>query len=506
MKMNKKLIALFLIISVLVLSMTLFACNKAENDPGENKVVYQIPDGLTINVAIYNNDMLLGTIINGTFTNVEQHKITMNTTNSFGTESSVVYIGYKVSDLISSLGITLPEITGVWAYASDNYLIQAENIENAYITIGMEEDGVFVVDNKGPRYISDSNSAVSSTINQFIAKIVFNYVKPAEEPNGNNGENTGGDTPVVVEDVVVKLNVDMTQGTKTNTITVPFAIMADDVTNVTYDNKGTIYYGFTLHNILRSMGKQKQDGTTMTFINNYESVGFVCSDDDEAGDYSARVFTKAEIESTENYIKIVRDGDATRCFSDLGEPTEGATTYRHKLKHITKIVVYGTDAATLELTWKAVAPLTVDMTQGTKTNTITVPFTTVAPNVTNIIYDNKGTKLYGFTLSAILRSMGKQKQDGTTMTFINNYESVGFVCSDDEEAGDYSARVFTKSEIESAENYIYIVKDGNTSRCFSDLGEPSEGATTYRHKLKNITSIVVYGTDAATLELTWPEV
>ena len=135
-----------------------------------------------------------------------------------------------MSDLISSLGITLPEITGVWAYASDNYLIQAENIENAYITIGMEEDGVFVVDNKGPRYISDSNSAVSSTINQFIAKIVFNYVKPAEEPNGNNGENTGGDTPVVVEDVVVKLNVDMTQGTKTNTITVPFAIMADDVT------------------------------------------------------------------------------------------------------------------------------------------------------------------------------------------------------------------------------------------------------------------------------------
>ncbi len=65
----------------------------------------------------------------------------------------------------------------------NNYLIQAENIENAYITIGMEEDGVFVVDNKGPRYIiSDSNSAVSSTINQFIAKIVFNYVKPAEEP------------------------------------------------------------------------------------------------------------------------------------------------------------------------------------------------------------------------------------------------------------------------------------------------------------------------------------
>ena len=87
MKMNKKLIALFLIISVLVLSITLFACNKVENDPGENKVVYQIPDGLTINVAIYNNDMLLGTIINGTFTNVEQHKITMNTTNSFGTES-----------------------------------------------------------------------------------------------------------------------------------------------------------------------------------------------------------------------------------------------------------------------------------------------------------------------------------------------------------------------------------------------------------------------------------
>ncbi len=67
----------------------------------------------------------------------------------------------------------------------------------------------------------------------------------------------------------------------------------------------------------------------------------------------------------------------------------------------------------------------------------------------------KALRLYGFTLSAILRSMGKQKQDGTTMTFINNYESVGFVCSDDE-SGDYSARVFTKSEIEEVPKTTFI--------------------------------------------------
>jgi hypothetical protein len=184
MKMNKKLIALFLIISVLVLSMTLFACNKAENDPSNdtnltppetlNPTTYQIPTDLTINVEIYDGIELLGTAVNASFANIEQHKLRMDTINSYGTETSVVYIAYKLTDIVTALNITLPEINGVFAVASDNYTIEAENIDRAYITIGTEVNGAFVADADSPRYIADNLSTDSKLINKKIAKVVIN--------------------------------------------------------------------------------------------------------------------------------------------------------------------------------------------------------------------------------------------------------------------------------------------------------------------------------------------
>jgi hypothetical protein len=178
MKMNKKLLALFLVISVLVLSMTLFACNKVETDPADDvnntPNAYQIPADLNINVEIYNGIELLGTAVNASFANVEQHKLSMNTVNDYGTTTSVVYIAYKLTDIVTALDLTLPEINSVYAVASDNYIVEAKNIANAYITIGLEEDGAFVADADSPRYVSDSQSTESKSINKKLAKVIFN--------------------------------------------------------------------------------------------------------------------------------------------------------------------------------------------------------------------------------------------------------------------------------------------------------------------------------------------
>lgn len=305
MKMNKKLIALFLIISVLVLSMTLFACNNVENDPGENKVVYQIPDGLTINVAIYDGIELLGTAVNASFANIEQHKLRMDTINSHGTETSVVYIAYKLTDIVTALNITLPEINGVFAVASDNYTIEAENIDRAYITIGTEVDGAFVADADSPRYIADNLSTDSKLINKKIAKVVIN-------------------DPLTTVNVNVELyDNDTHLGTITNNTLEKVA--RQTITMTTVNSKGNettvTYLGYKLSDIAAKL----RDVTLPTITN----VRSLTSDD--------RVVDADNIDNA--YITIgkivdgdfVADADAPRYLSD-STSTESKSVNKHLVK------------------------------------------------------------------------------------------------------------------------------------------------------------------------------
>lgn len=326
--MKKTLLVLVLVASVLALSFNLLACDKPEAP--EEKAAFAIPESLNINIELSNGYKSLGTITKDVLKDVEQRQVTMTTTNDFGTTTSRVYVAYKLTDILDELDIDVT-VDNVNSIASDNKAISATNITNAYISIGEVQDGAFVEDDSAPRYISDSTSTSSKTVNKKLDKVVFNYA--------------------------YNLSVHMTQGTKTNDIIVPFTTVAPDVATITHDyvkdGVTTKYDGFNLKDILISMGKIKSDNSVMHFIEDYISVGFVCSDDEAGKDYSARVFTKAEIESAESYIRIVKDGNTARSFSDLGEPTEGAKTNRHRLKDITKIIVNGKDAATLEISWVA---------------------------------------------------------------------------------------------------------------------------------------------------------
>lgn len=327
--MKKTLLVLVLVASVLALSFNLLACDKPEAP--EVNSGYPIPEGLNINIELINGNTSLGTITNETLKDVDQQKVTMNTVNSYGTQSTVVYIAYKLTDIIDKLDITLPTISRVRSLASDNWVIDAANITNAYITIGTEESETFKTDEDAPRYITDSTSEDSSSINKSITKITFNYVE---------------------------LNIETTIDGEAKSFTVPNSRVASDVEVLTHeDNKGRKFDGFNLKDILKSVATKKKGSPLVSHIEDYTSIGFVCSDDKDGEDYSKRIFTKAEIESADNYIRIVKeitkDGSIeTRCFSDLGEPS-GVTkdTYRDRLKKITKIVVNGTDAKTLEISW-----------------------------------------------------------------------------------------------------------------------------------------------------------
>lgn len=329
-KTKKTLLVLVLVASVLALSFNLLACDKPAP---EEKAAFAIPESLNINIELSNGYKSLGTITKDVLKDVEQQQVTMETVNTAGATTSKVYVAYKLTDILDELDIEIT-VDNVKSIASDakKFEVKAANITNAYITIGEVQDGAFVEDDSAPRYISDSTSTSSKTINKQLDKVVFNYA--------------------------YNLSVHMTQGTKTNDIVVPNVAFepVKDVKIITHDyvkdGVTTKYDGFNLKDIILSMGKKGQTGDKY-FITDYTSVGFVCSDDKADEDYSARVFTKAEIESAESYIRIVKDGNTARSFSDLGEPTEGAKTYRHKLKNITKIIVNGKDAATLEISWVA---------------------------------------------------------------------------------------------------------------------------------------------------------
>lgn len=150
--MSKKLITILLAVA-LVLSVALaFTACKDKTEP------YPIPDNLTIDISLYNGDTLLGTISKDTLKDIAQEKITISVTNDYGTNTDSVYIGYSVTAIAAKLGITLPQnITSVKTVASDNpaklFETEVTSLDNAYITIGFEEDGKFSADEKAPRFI-----------------------------------------------------------------------------------------------------------------------------------------------------------------------------------------------------------------------------------------------------------------------------------------------------------------------------------------------------------------
>lgn len=75
------------------------------------------------------------------------------------------------------------------------------------------------------------------------------------------------------------------------------------------------------------------------------------------------------------------------------------------------------------------------------------------------------------------------------MSFVEDYTVVMFVCSDDEETDDYSARAYTKAEVDSNDGVV-VAYDKGKARIMSALGDTNP--STCRNNLKNVTTINIY--------------
>lgn len=319
-----KILTFVLIVALGLLAFT--ACGAPAEQPEARG--YNIPAELNIAVGLYNGNELLGTIAKEDFAGVTQEKITMTTKNSMGTEKTVTYLAYNVAGIVAKKSLTVPAFTAIKTLATDNYIndFNMTDLSGLYITVGFEKDGAFEADADAPRLVTDKNSASSKSVTRLLSKIVLNPV-------------------------AFGLTVKMTQGTKVNDIAISSEVIPVKH-SVTKGEITTDYKGYNLKDIIANMTKIKKDNTVMNLVGDYAKVGFVCSDDETGKNYDARVFTKAEIESAEKYVRLVADGEVTRCFSDFAD-TE-PKTYRNNLKKITSIVVYNADNSvncTFEFTW-----------------------------------------------------------------------------------------------------------------------------------------------------------
>ncbi len=362
--MSKKILSIILIIAVaLVAAVALTACNKP----------FAIPEDLTIDIEIYNGETKLGTVTRETLEGVKQENVEMATTNSVGTEETSVFVAYSFKAIAEKLNIELPsEISSVKVFASDGYkdVFEITSLDNAYISIGFMDGKEFSADEKAPRFISDKTSKSRNSIAKFAKKIIINPL-PEEEggdegDGGQGGENEGEQTLAYIlsltweNENTLKIDFEDRSGdsVKNNTLALStpnadgetmrkiddegYANLGSNL-YISYEHQGkngtTTYYGYKLGDILANLGKVNKSNEWMSFVEDYTVVMFVCSDDKETDDYSARAYTKAEVDSNDGVVVAYDKGNGkTRIMSALGDTNP--STYRNNLKNVTTINIY----------------------------------------------------------------------------------------------------------------------------------------------------------------------
>lgn len=362
--MSKKILSIILIIAVaLVAAVALTACNKP----------FAIPEDLTIDIEIYNGETKLGTVTRETLEGVKQENVEMATTNSVGTEETSVFVAYSFKAIAEKLNIELPsEISSVKVFASDGYkdVFEITSLDNAYISIGFMDGKEFSADEKAPRFISDKTSKSRNSIAKFAKKIIINPL-PEEEggdegDGGQGGENEGEQTLAYIlsltweNENTLKIDFEDRSGdsVKYNTLALStpnadgetmrkiddegYANLGSNL-YISYEHQGkngtTTYYGYKLGDILANLGKVNKSNEWMSFVEDYTVVMFVCSDDKETDDYSARAYTKAEVDSNDGVVVAYDKGNGkARIMSALGDTNP--STYRNNLKNVTTINIY----------------------------------------------------------------------------------------------------------------------------------------------------------------------
>jgi hypothetical protein len=182
-KMNKKMFFKVMILTlIMVISATLMISCKPEEEAILQK--YAIPEDLDVSIAVYSEKdaeaNLLGTINKDTLLAITQQNVSMTTIKN-EVETTKVYVGYSVGELLTQLEVNLPSFRGVTAIASDEWESDYEmsSFENSYITIGFEESDAFVADFDeedgilAPRFISDKTSTSSRSVAKMVEKIIL---------------------------------------------------------------------------------------------------------------------------------------------------------------------------------------------------------------------------------------------------------------------------------------------------------------------------------------------
>lgn len=262
--MNKKLRIFLIAALALSMMLALIACDKA--DPNERS--YAMPEGLALDIAIYDGGTKLGSISAANFADVKQEMVAYTVIKDEEPDPIVTnYIGYSVKSLLEKAGITVPAFTKLVALGSDHYAseVTVSSLDNAYISIGTEEEGAFVSDKSAPRLIADKTSNSGSSIAKNVCAIIVNPV-------------TNDASALLSDSTSIKVLVGATEvGTINKTLLakltankVKYTAVKDDKTTITY------YAAYALSDILEAL---EYDGTVA-------SVTTKASDDEAGGSFT----------------------------------------------------------------------------------------------------------------------------------------------------------------------------------------------------------------------------
>ncbi len=378
--MKKKILSLVLVVAILVIALNVFvACDKKGNGPKGpgTATTYDIPEDLSLDIAIMKGNETLGTLTKDNFKNTKQQIVHVDTINDKGTPKVYDFVAYKLTDLATTAKITLPtSFSKLQGIGTDGYKSSFDqtSIDKTYISIGMIVDGKFEKDTKDgkvfARLITDKDSKVTSTMIRLLKTIVFDPVEEPVQPTAPKvayeitltwGEGNNELTAVVVDKTGDK--------EKSNTIVFTTANEANTFTKI--DNKagGTedldlgksilesviktkkdtteMLTGYELKELLDALKfrKKAKDGQTEGVLQaiidstKYDFIGWVCSDDNETTNVLARSYTKDDINNAEQTIIITNDSknNASKVVSTFDD-VDG--TYRNNSKKVTKLVLY----------------------------------------------------------------------------------------------------------------------------------------------------------------------
>lgn len=167
-------------LTVLFILVTVFSLSACKDEPEEEPIVYDIP--IEVSIDIYKGGEFIGKISNAVLLKVQQTVITMTTTNSAGTTTTKNYVVYNMASIISAMEKSIVGITKVKVTATDDYSSEFNmtSFANAFISIGLIEEDVFVKDNNAPRFISDKHSASSKSVASLCSVITINPLPKTE--------------------------------------------------------------------------------------------------------------------------------------------------------------------------------------------------------------------------------------------------------------------------------------------------------------------------------------